>query len=238
MMAGPLARRGSRRRVAHSFGEVISMTRGTRRQRLVGRLAALGRLIPHRLGVAGDDGRHRPRPPRPATCNRRHRSGRTSGGRRHRRATRPTPWRHPATTTSTSRPTSPTPTRATAASASASRTGSIIDGITVRAGALSTDDCGLSARPSACPANAGANWTGYQTANLTRPRRPSRSAARPTRGAAVWDPTQLTNSNFRVELAQHRRAAAATTPSTTSVDWVTVTRHLPRRTTRAPRTRP
>ena len=99
--------------------------------------------------------------------------------------------------------------------------GSIINGITVRAGALSTDNsgCQLSVRLSW---NAGANWTGYQTKNLTQTETTLSFGSGTDTWGRVWDPTEMPNNKFRLEIRNIHGSGCAT-PSTTSVDWIDVT---------------
>ena len=99
--------------------------------------------------------------------------------------------------------------------------GSIVSGITVRADAKSTDDtgCVLSVRLSG---DGGSSWTGYLNANLTQTETVVSFGGAANPWGTVWDPTQLTNANFRIELRNINGSNCAD-PSTTSVDWVDVT---------------
>lgn len=99
--------------------------------------------------------------------------------------------------------------------------GSIVSGITIRADAKSTDDsgCVLSVRLSG---NGGSSWTGYLNANLTQTETVVSFGGAANPWGTVWDPTQFTNANFRLELRNINGSNCAD-PSTTSVDWVDVT---------------
>ncbi|MEW6224719.1 MAG: VWA domain-containing protein, partial [Chloroflexota bacterium] len=97
--------------------------------------------------------------------------------------------------------------------------GSIIDGITVKANAFSSDasGCRLSARVSW---NDGGSWSDRQTLNLN-----GDAAAVLSFGSATstwghtWDPTQTTNSSFRLEIRNEDPGSSCS--GTTSLDWVT-----------------
>jgi uncharacterized repeat protein (TIGR01451 family) len=100
--------------------------------------------------------------------------------------------------------------------------GSIIDGITVRAEAASTDSsgCQLQFRASW---NSGSSWTDYETMSLTG------SASTLSAGGAsddwnhVWDPTQMTDDVFRLEMRNNDPGSSCSGGSTTSVDWIDLT---------------
>ena len=97
--------------------------------------------------------------------------------------------------------------------------GSIIDGITVKANAFSSDSngCQLSVRLSW---NGGSNFSGYKTVSLT-----GDAAAILTFGSAsdtwshTWDPTELTNTTFRLQVRNEDPGSACA--GTTSLDWIT-----------------
>ena len=100
--------------------------------------------------------------------------------------------------------------------------GSIIDGITIRANAWSTDadGCRISARVSR---DGGATFSGRNDAQLNDD--PDAvvvigSATELWGTGDVWDPTQLSNASFRLELRNEDDGAAC--DGTTSLDWVTV----------------
>ncbi len=97
--------------------------------------------------------------------------------------------------------------------------GSIVDGITVKANAFSTDasGCQLSVRVSW---NGGSSFSSRVTANLD-----GSTGSVLTFGSSsntwghTWDPTETTNSNFRLEVRNEDPGSACS--GTTSLDWVT-----------------
>ncbi len=96
--------------------------------------------------------------------------------------------------------------------------GSIVDGITAKANAFSSDSsgCQLSARLSWN----GSSFSSYKTASLN-----GNSAAVLTFGSSsdtwghIWDPTELTNANFRLQIRNVDSGSSCS--GTTSLDWVT-----------------
>lgn len=99
--------------------------------------------------------------------------------------------------------------------------GSIIDGITVAAEAMSSGSaCRLSA---ALSGSGGSGLTSFRNATL-----PTSFGVVTFGGSAdtwgrVWDPTQLTDGNFNLVLRSSDPGSNCAGTDTTSVDWVTVT---------------
>ena len=191
------------------------MTRGTRRQRLIDRLAAVGGSAAHRrrrhpltAGIATAA----------ATANscRRRRSGRTSGAR-PRRATRPTCTRQRRRLRHDH--CRPMPTRATASACPSPRARSSAASPSRPTRSRPTTAAVLSVRLSG---DAGSSWTGY----LQRQPHPDRDG-RPGYGGAAdpWGRSGIRpspNANFRIELRNINGSNCADR-STTSVDWIDVT---------------
>ena len=100
--------------------------------------------------------------------------------------------------------------------------GSIVDGITVKAEASSTDGsgCQLQFRASY---NGGSSWTGYQTMDLTSTATTLTAGGASSDWGHVWDPTQLENDQFRLQMRNNDPGQNCTNGSTTSVDWVSLT---------------
>ena len=70
--------------------------------------------------------------------------------------------------------------------------------------------------------NAGANWTSYQTQNLTGAESTLSFGSATDTWGRVWDPTEMPNNKFRLEIRNIRGTNCAN-PSTTNVDWIDVT---------------
>ncbi len=96
--------------------------------------------------------------------------------------------------------------------------GSIVDGITVRAGALSTDGsgCTLGVRLSG---DDGSSWTSRQTKALGASESTLTFGGASDTWGKTWDPTMLTNSKFRLEI-RNSTGNGCSSSSTTSVDWI------------------
>src|SRR5690606_15004607 len=100
--------------------------------------------------------------------------------------------------------------------------GSIVDGITVRAEAMSTGaSCRLSA---ALSGNAGSNPTSFKNATLPTSMGVVSFGGSGDTWGRIWDPTQLTDSKFHLVLRSSDPGSnCSSSTDTTSVDWVTVT---------------
>ena len=100
--------------------------------------------------------------------------------------------------------------------------GSIVDGITVRAEAMSTGaSCRLSA---ALSGNAGSNPTSFKNATLPTSMGVVSFGGSGDTWGRTWDPTQLTDSKFHLVLRSSDPGSnCSSSTDTTSVDWVTVT---------------
>ncbi len=98
--------------------------------------------------------------------------------------------------------------------------GSIIDGITVRVTARSTDATGCQVQVRLSP-NAGSSFTTRQTADLTDADQTLTLGGASDTWGRVWDPTQLTNAQFRLELRNNNGGGCAS-GATTSVDAIDV----------------
>ena len=98
--------------------------------------------------------------------------------------------------------------------------GSIIDGITVRVEAASTDatGCQIQVRLSD---NDGSGFTARQSAALTDVAQVLTLGGAADDWGNVWDPTQTTNGNFRLELRNNNGGGCAA-GAVTSVDFVDV----------------
>ena len=99
--------------------------------------------------------------------------------------------------------------------------GSIIDGITVRVTASSTDPegCQIQVRLSD---NNGSSFTSRQDANLTDASQELVLGGATDDWGNVWDPTQLTNAEFRLELRNQDPGGACDNAAVTSVSFLTV----------------
>ena len=96
--------------------------------------------------------------------------------------------------------------------------GSIIDGITVRVTARSTDATGCQVQVRLSD---GSGFTGRKTANLTDADQVLTLGGASDDWGQVWDPTQTTNANFVLELRNNNGGGCAG-GATTSVDAIDV----------------
>ncbi len=99
--------------------------------------------------------------------------------------------------------------------------GSIIDGITVRVEANSTDPAGCQIQVRLSD-NGGSGFTDRQTAALTDVDQVFTLGGATDTWGNVWDPTQLTNAQFGLELRNNDPGADCDGASTTSVDFLDV----------------
>ncbi len=97
--------------------------------------------------------------------------------------------------------------------------GSIIDGITVKVEAKSTDSSGCDLQV-ALSWNGGSNYTSFKTADLTGADAVFTLGGATDTWGHVWDPTE-TNGNFRLK-ARNVDPGSSCTNGTTSVDYITV----------------
>jgi uncharacterized repeat protein (TIGR01451 family) len=99
--------------------------------------------------------------------------------------------------------------------------GSIVDGISVAVTARSTDPagCQIQVRLSR---NGGSSFSTRQTAELTDADQVLTLGGATDTWGYVWDPTQLTNSQFRLELRNNDPGGACDNAAVTSVSFLTV----------------
>jgi uncharacterized repeat protein (TIGR01451 family) len=99
--------------------------------------------------------------------------------------------------------------------------GSIIDGITVRVTASSTDPAGCQIQVRLSDNN-GSSFTARKDASLTDVSQELTLGGPTDDWGNVWDPTQLTNAQFGLQLRNNDPGADCDSASTTSVSFLTV----------------